>query len=537
MRLLVCPNCESGNQLHNKFCSSCGFDLKLVFCPSCRKQTPLSEPICQNPKCGASLRKKLLLLCKEDPPPDILEESGYSPAEKWHEYTIIEEVNSSLSKLLPESALETGLEALGCFYDAVILEGNRYPIVRLPEGEFEALVPFRGKWESASPLVKFGLISGCLSLAEELRKAGVWGELWSALWSDGTERIILLDLKEEVEEAEKVKDFITWWRSLEGQTNLGECFEELLRSPPSSLRSLRTTVEEILEQGLFPSITSTGLSDIGLAREINEDDFVNMVLELETLYQGLRLRSRCGLFMICDGMGGHEKGEVASSMAVRGLGERFTSLLVSERSASLGVEREDSQIEMRIEKAIKEINDDIFALNQGEPDLRSRMGTTLVALLVLGHHACMVHVGDSRLYMFDGQDLVQLTEDHSVAMRELRLGNVATKEEADALPDAKSLTQAIGPRESSFLHPEVSHLQHLPLEKETLFLLCSDGLTDLSSDEEIKEILAENEEPGMKTAKLIDKANEKGGTDNITVILVSIRPSQLFRSTKESVSI
>ncbi|MCT7958003.1 serine/threonine phosphatase [Laspinema palackyanum] len=262
---------------------------------------------------------------------------------------------------------------------------------------------------------------------------------------------------------------------------------------------------------LLENLEASGQTDIGRQRTHNEDDF-----GIETLVkqrQGARAFSthHKGLYILCDGMGGHEGGEIASALAVEKLREYFHQYwqdsLPNKEVISTGV---------------LFANQGIYDLNQAEQRGGSgRMGTTLVMVLVEDQNVAVAHVGDSRLYRFTRtRGLQQVTVDHEVGQREIQRG--VDPETAYLRPDAYQLTQALGPRNEDFVSPEV---QFFKIEEDTLLILASDGLTDNDLLEthyltHLEPLLnAEMPlEPGVKA--LIELANQYNGHDNITAIAV-----------------
>ncbi len=262
---------------------------------------------------------------------------------------------------------------------------------------------------------------------------------------------------------------------------------------------------------LLESLEASGQTDIGRQRTHNEDDF-----GIETQVkqrQGARAFStqHKGLYILCDGMGGHEGGEIASALAVEKLREYFhrhwQDSLPNQEVISTGV---------------LFANQAIYDLNQAEQRGGSgRMGTTLVLVLVQDQNVAIAHVGDSRLYRFTRrQGLQQVTVDHEVGQREIQRG--VDPETAYLRPDAYQLTQALGPRNEDFVSPDV---QFFKIEEDTLLILASDGLTDNDLLEthyltHLEPLLnAEMPlEPGVEA--LIELGNQYNGHDNITAIAV-----------------
>lgn len=262
---------------------------------------------------------------------------------------------------------------------------------------------------------------------------------------------------------------------------------------------------------LLESLEASGQTDIGRQRTHNEDDF-----GIETQVkqrQGARAFStqHKGLYILCDGMGGHEGGEIASALAVEKLREYFhrhwQDSLPNQEVISTGV---------------LFANQAIYDLNQAEQRGGSgRMGTTLVMVLVQDQNVAVAHVGDSRLYRFTRtRGLQQVTVDHEVGQREIQRG--VDPETAYLRPDAYQLTQALGPRNEDFVSPDV---QFFKIEEDTLLILASDGLTDNDLLEthyltHLEPLLnAEMPlEPGVEA--LIELGNQYNGHDNITAIAV-----------------
>ncbi|MFM2063076.1 MAG: hypothetical protein RLZZ507_2746 [Cyanobacteriota bacterium] len=265
------------------------------------------------------------------------------------------------------------------------------------------------------------------------------------------------------------------------------------------------------------SVEDAGRTDVGRKREHNEDYF-----GIDTKQQKLELpRSRNlqarGLYILCDGMGGHAGGEVASELAVTTLRQYFQEKWVSQELPTAEV----------IQEAVFLANQTIYNLNQ--KGLRSgvgRMGTTLVMLLMQNTKLAVAHVGDSRLYRVTRKGgLEQITVDHEVGQREIAKGVDATI--AYARPDAYQLTQALGPRDTNFVHPDVSFFE---IREDTLLLLVSDGLSDNDLLEtnwqtHLAPLLSSGTNLELGLSDLVDLANEHNGHDNITGILIRVKVS------------
>ncbi|MBD2000429.1 protein phosphatase 2C domain-containing protein [Leptolyngbya sp. FACHB-541] len=226
------------------------------------------------------------------------------------------------------------------------------------------------------------------------------------------------------------------------------------------------------------------------------------------------------LVIVCDGIGGHQGGDVASNLAIEAIWERMQPLRPESLSpAALSVE---------IEKAACAANDLISQRNDSEKRLdRQRMGTTLVMSLVRNHELYTAHVGDSRAYLITRWGCHQITLDDDIASREVRLG-YGFYREALQQPSSGSLVQALGMGSSNSLHPTV---QRFVLDEDCIFLLCSDGLSDGDRVEEcwdttILPVLDGKFDLAAVSQQLVEIANTRNGHDNVTIGLVYCRLSE-----------
>ncbi|MCA1849727.1 MAG: Stp1/IreP family PP2C-type Ser/Thr phosphatase [Acidobacteria bacterium] len=240
-------------------------------------------------------------------------------------------------------------------------------------------------------------------------------------------------------------------------------------------------------------------SDKGCVREGNEDSAVHVKPDDPAV-----LQSKGSLIIVADGMGGHASGEVASQMAVEVVNSIYYQA-GNDASQALAV-------------AIREANRRIYAASQKDEKLRG-MGTTCTALVLQNGSAYAAHVGDSRLYMVRDGKIYLMTEDHSMVMEMVKRGMI-TMEEARHRADKNVILRALG----TAPEVEVSTWEEpLPVKEGDQYLLCSDGLYDLIEDEEIKQALVSAPDPQAACESLIALAKERGGHDNITVAVASIR--------------
>ncbi|MCH9680192.1 MAG: cyclic nucleotide-binding domain-containing protein, partial [Deltaproteobacteria bacterium] len=244
-------------------------------------------------------------------------------------------------------------------------------------------------------------------------------------------------------------------------------------------------------------------TDVGRKRSDNEDNFL--------------IDKRLRLFVVADGMGGHASGEIASAMAVHGIRD----VLDQERDILDVYDDDDPKSHVEVctllEYAVHATCAQIFHKARREPEKRG-MGTTLVVLLIIGARGFIAYVGDSRIYLLRGGIVYQLTEDHSLKNELIRMGKISA-EEFDTSPYANlknAMTRAVGVYESV----EVDTLDFDIIPGDS-FLLCSDGLYEYLSDEDIANAIGLpelREVPGL----LIDAANQRGGKDNITGVVVQV---------------
>jgi protein phosphatase len=251
-----------------------------------------------------------------------------------------------------------------------------------------------------------------------------------------------------------------------------------------------------------PSVEMVALSDPGMVRALNEDSIFISVED--------------GLAILADGMGGYSAGEVASAMVIETVSRELLISLPKLRDRPL--EEATPDLHEDIEFTVGRANSAIYQKSHNDPDCEG-MGSTLVVAAVLDGQITVGHVGDSRLYRFRAEILEQVTRDHSWLDEQLALG-VITAEQAMASRYKNIVTRGMG------IEEEVDvEIHDYPIEEGDIYLLCSDGLSDMLEDPDIAKILVESGSDLDQTARrLIDQANENGGRDNISVILVRSSP-------------
>jgi protein phosphatase len=253
-------------------------------------------------------------------------------------------------------------------------------------------------------------------------------------------------------------------------------------------------------EGEAVQIVSSGLSDVGRVRTNNEDSF--------------RIVEALNLFILSDGMGGEAHGEVASAMAVDVINKYCES--EKEDSGATVLDEAPATISSqtrRLKSAVRQANFQIFQAAQKNPEQRG-MGATITAMWLKDTMLSIAHVGDSRAYLLRSGNLQQLTSDHSLVAEQVRRGLI-TPQQAEESEMQSVLLRALG------AHPEVEiDTDEVEIIPRDVLLLCSDGLTRMVTEPEIAGALQAETVPSAAAERLIALANENGGVDNVTVIVV-----------------
>lgn len=231
------------------------------------------------------------------------------------------------------------------------------------------------------------------------------------------------------------------------------------------------------------------LTDIGKVREINQDSFA---VDLDQ-----------GLFIVADGMGGHAAGEKASQTAVQIIQERLDTTASPGNGALLDM----------LQTAIQDANREIINASMEEPSMRG-MGTTATVLVAQNNNLYVGHVGDSRAYLVRNRRIDQITDDHSIVAQLVR-ARAITPQEAARHPYRNVITRCLG------MQVDVeADTQQRELKSGDRLLICSDGLSGLVSDDEMLQYVLSSQDPQNTCHDLVNLALERGGSDNITVVLI-----------------
>lgn len=250
---------------------------------------------------------------------------------------------------------------------------------------------------------------------------------------------------------------------------------------------------------------------MGRVRKNNEDSF--------------KIAPEANLAIVADGMGGLEGGEIASNMAVEMLSTELYDMMPTDEWDPNNIEtHENDEMIFCMEKFVplfkvwlQKINAAVHKAGRENPRLK-RMGSTVAIFFGRGDRAILAHVGDSRIYLLRGDTLHQVTSDHSVLNKMMSQGLALTNDQKKKYKHV--ITQAIGVAEE--VRPDVSLHK---LEVQDIYLMCTDGLTDMVKFDEIESILGnQHEDPERAARTLIELANARGGKDNITVVLTKVLP-------------
>jgi protein phosphatase len=253
---------------------------------------------------------------------------------------------------------------------------------------------------------------------------------------------------------------------------------------------------------LSQSLPSASLTDPGRVRDHNEDC--------------IESRPEIGLFVLADGMGGYNAGEVASGMATSLIADGVQEEWKPADIHRMSREEAKALSEKLIREQIGRANNAIFTTSQNNPECAG-MGTTLVVCLFYDNFITVAHIGDSRLYRLRGEAMEQVTRDHSLLQEQLDSGLI-TPEEAKLSQNKNLVTRALG------IDPTVDAEIHVyETQPDDSYVLCSDGLSDMVEDEEIRlTLITLKQNPNLTVQQLIQAANDNGGRDNISAMLIRV---------------
>ncbi len=251
----------------------------------------------------------------------------------------------------------------------------------------------------------------------------------------------------------------------------------------------------------------SGKTDVGMKRKVNQDNFL-----LKEYAPGILLA------VVCDGMGGARGGSEASSMATETFVSSMDAFISSYITEQNTLECTDSQIHRALRHAAFDANKAVFHRSETDESLRG-MGTTLVAALIMGSTLYTANIGDSRLYVVQGEKIQQITHDHSYVQYLVDTGYLSP-EEARTAHNRNIITRAVGTE--SNVDADVFVTEMDPAVAPTFVLLCSDGLTNHIEEPQLCTIVGADVPVEEKTETLVSRANSLGGTDNITAVVIAL---------------
>lgn len=518
--------------------------LPTLYCPNlkCRAQNTELDPFCQ--QCGTAIPKRYLWVIGGTGKPDETMADRYT----FRGPRVVIDTQPGLplklttdlpNSLIPYLKLFPYRLHLPQLYTAVPSKRKRMaPIILLEQAPLGTADFFEADQATQMDL---GMVTG-LSLLEAwgyahpLRQVNwLWqmAQLWQPLMSQGVassllqpellrveERLLrLLELQPDFEAAPTLAELGELWLQWLPATaetlvpDFEKLCQDLIQGAIATPELLLDNLEQLLVRYQDPyqlKIDISARTDSGPVRDHNEDSCYpnHGVIEQNSLER---------LAIVCDGVGGHDGGEVASGIAI----EAMTSHLTRLQQGALPTD----VVIAELEAATFQANDLISQRNDDEQRQdRQRMGTTLVTTLIHNQQAYLTHIGDSRAYLITASGCYQLTLDDDIASREVRLGYVPYRE-ALQQPASGSLTQALGMASSAVLRPTV---QRLILDEDCVLLLCSDGLSDYDRVEmlwrtEVLPLLHQETDLVTVTKHLIDQANQLNGHDNVTVAILHCR--------------
>jgi protein phosphatase len=525
-------------------------DAATLYCPNelCQAANPLTHNYCQ--RCSTPLPKRYLWLVAEGKGLDVSSEILADRYLVLSQFVIFDTKPAFPPQVIELEKLQEIRPYLRLFPYRLHVP-QVYGIVNLGEGEKQKEFLLLEKppiYIDGEPTeVKlYESLDSAWGQATSMRQLNwLWqiAQLWQPLASEGVASTLLdkslmrvegslvrlLSLRIDPVDAPSLVDLGEFWLTLQHKTKspiaefVGQVCDLLVSGEIHSGEQLVTVLDQGLVElgravnsgttfGSNHSVKIVTRTDTGPSRQRNEDACYPASGSTVS-----KPPQPTGLAIVCDGIGGHEGGNVASNIAIEVIQQQVQQLAVVPR------DRIDPGILLAdLERAAAAANDKICQRNDSESRQgRQRMGTTLVMGLPIAHEMYITHVGDSRAYLITRQGCYQVTLDDDVASREVRLG-YAIYRDAVQQGASGSLVQALGMAASNLLHPTA---QRFILDEDCVFLLCSDGLSDFDRveqcwDTEILPILTEDADMGSVADRLVEIANTQNGHDNVTVAIV-----------------
>ncbi len=520
---IICPNpeCHAPNQLSQSFCAHCRFPIPKVYLWA------IGEEI-NNFKVGQALNGRYLLVNKKtvlDTKPAIKLESSEKVTDEIAKYLRLLPCKLHIPQIYGSiNVSRTGRRNVPIW----LLENSPIYSSNLTKNLSGQLMPdIETAWKNAGSM-------------RQLNWLWQIARLWTPLMEEGVATTLLHpDLLRVDQGIVKILEFSddatlptfadlgNKWQTWLKNTRLGaapaieKICQGLIQGEIKQSEELIAFLDHALAvngQRQFLECEYLTLSHTGPKRHQNEDSCHPPSGDVPVHKTGYDL----SLVMVCDGVGGHQGGEIASSLAIETIRNRLENVLDKPEN------RNPESITSQISTSICVANDLISLRNDSENrHERQRMGTTMAMALIHGHEVYVANIGDSRIYRITRSACQQITLDDDLATREVRLG-YSLYREALSIPAAGSLFQALGMNSSTHLHPTV---QRLIIDEECIFLLCSDGLSDNNRVEQfwqndVLPILEGKIDLMAASHRLINTANNLNGHDNVTVALLHCRVQQ-----------
>lgn len=529
--MLHCPNtrCQAPNPQSNKFCQKCRTPLLRRYLWAIGSEIEGYKPGDLLANRYLVVDQQILLETKPGRPPETPQEipANLAPYLRLSPYGL--HIPQIYGRVTPTDGRHRS--EIWLLEDAAIAEteATGTPGHLLPE--------LTHVWQDAPAMRQLNWLWQLANLWQPLSSEGVASSLLYPILIRVEGSVVrLLQLQPDSNPAPTLQQLGQLWsQQLAGTSpTIGEFFQQLCNQLIDGQIRTSEQLVEVLDRGLkkcgrsqshtYQVVTRT---DSGPSRPHNEDACYPPSGQLLRLQSGTD-----ALAIVCDGIGGHEGGEVASALAINTLRDRVEQLPVAPDNWN------PVAITLELERAACDANDIISQQNDHENrSERQRMGTTLVMARSYAHEMYITHVGDSRVYWITRSNCHQVTQDDDLASREVRLG-YALYRGAVQQPTSGSLVQALGMSSSTSLHPTV---QRFVLDEDCVFLLCSDGLSDNDRVEqywktEILPILEGRVDLPTAGARLIQIANTQNGHDNATVALLhcQVKSSQEIRAAQVS---
>lgn len=518
---LYCSNtrCQAPNPQSNKFCQQCRTPLLRRYLWAIGQGIDTYQPGELLANRYVVVGQRVLLETKPGMPPETPQElpGGITPYLRLSPYGLhIPQVYGCVT--LPEGRSRSQTWLLE---DAAIYAGSSLMGKEAANTEGQLLPELTSAWKDAPAIRQLNWLWQMANLWEPISREGVAASLLTpALLRVEGSILRLLELHPDPKQAPTLKHLGQFWlQALTGTSSvIAEFFQQLcnqliavqIRTSAELVAQLDRALQDIgrSQSRSYQIFTAT---DKGPSRDHNEDACYPS--------SGQLIRSSAGqsaLAIVCDGIGGHEGGEVASNLAITTLQEQVGKL------PQHPAQSDPSIMSEQLELAVCAANDAISQQNDTEQRSdRQRMGTTLVMASTCGQEIYITHVGDSRIYWITRHNCHQVTQDDDLASREVRLG-YALYRSAIQQPTSGSLVQALGMASSATLHPTI---QRFVLDEDCVFLLCSDGLSDHDRVEqfwqtEILPIIDNRVDLPTAAKRLIQIANTQNGHDNSTIALL-----------------